>query len=122
MENDEYTEFKTFLCSRVLVYPITFVTFHNLFHLHYAFYAQKIGINFHLKKFQMPFTERANELQMLPSKLLRYEDWEILDLNQSEFDNLTLPDKFDLLDSWIRSAKQKQIAKGILPPEGTQYV
>jgi hypothetical protein len=35
--NVDYTDFKAFLNIRCFVYPITFMSLHNLFTLHYAF-------------------------------------------------------------------------------------
>lgn len=44
----KYTEMKSFLNQKCLVYPIVFMTLHNLFNLHYVFYDFKIAINYHV--------------------------------------------------------------------------
>lgn len=47
----KYLNFKAFLNAKLLVYPLSFMTKHNLFLLHYVFNDFKIAINFHLEKF-----------------------------------------------------------------------
>lgn len=47
----KYGEFKKFLTTRCYVYPYTFMHFHNVFILHFAFVDQKIAVNYHLNKF-----------------------------------------------------------------------
>ena len=52
IESDKaYYNFKGFLNARCFVYPISFMTIHNLFLMHFVFNDQKIAINFHLEKF-----------------------------------------------------------------------
>ena len=52
IEQDKaYYNFKGFLNARCFVYPISFMTLHNLFLMHFVFNEQKIAINFHLEKF-----------------------------------------------------------------------
>lgn len=108
-----YQELKAFLNQKCLVYPIVFMTQHNLFNLHYVFYEQKIAINYHLDKMCPPFTKRPSELQKMASKLLKYQDWEILDLSEQEFRNWQTQEKIDNLKGWLREAKQRQIEKGV---------
>jgi hypothetical protein len=67
---------------------------HNLFLLHYVFNDQKIAINFHLEKYTpRERAERANEMQKLSAKVLKYEGWEILDLTEKEFKNWTYDER-----------------------------
>jgi hypothetical protein len=49
-KENAYYNFKAFLNGRCLVYPISFLTVHNLFLMHFAFVKEKIAINFHLEK------------------------------------------------------------------------
>ena len=51
----EYINFKIFMTGHCLVFPIQFINFHNLLHLHFCFNEFKIAINFHLKKYSRPF-------------------------------------------------------------------
>ncbi len=64
------------------------MTMHNLFTLHYVFMEHKIGIQFHLEKLCQP-NKKASEMQKLPTKVLKLQGWEILDLTESEFKNWT---------------------------------
>ena len=50
-QDKEYYNFKSFLNARCFVYPISFMTVHNLFLLHFVFNDLKIAINYHLDKF-----------------------------------------------------------------------
>jgi hypothetical protein len=79
---------------------------HNLFTLHYVFYNQKISIQFHLDKLSKP-DKKASEMQKLPSKLLKLEGWEILDLTESEFKNWTYDERINQIQGWLRAAKEK---------------
>ena len=102
-----YQELKAFLNQKCLVFPIVFMTQHNLFNLHYVFYEQKIAINFHLTKVCPPFTKRPSELQKMASRLLKYKDWEILDLSEQEFNNWTAQEKVENVKGWLTEAKQR---------------
>ena len=47
---DEYKNFKIYLCTKVFVFPTVLVSYHNLFNLHFVFPKQKMAIQYHLKK------------------------------------------------------------------------
>jgi hypothetical protein len=49
-----YKDFRAFLTGHCNVYPTPFMSVHNLFTLHFVFYNEKIGIQFHLDKFGKP--------------------------------------------------------------------
>jgi len=122
-KNTEYYNFKSFLNVKCFVYPISFMTVHNLFLLHYVFNEQKIAINFHLQKL-MP-TERPDkptEMQKLASKVLKNEGWEILDLSEKEFRNWTYDERISNVKGWLKEAKERQIKKGIIDAKPKQYV
>ncbi len=85
----KYYEFKGFLNSRCFVYPIPFMTMHNLFLVHYVFHEEKIAINFHIEKTLIYGRPEPTEFQRLAGKLLKYEGWEILDLSELEFNTWT---------------------------------
>lgn len=84
--HSEYSDFKAFLNGHCFVYPVPFVTIDNLLPLHFVWWDYKIAINFHLKKLSIPKHGRSSEMQKLPAKLMRQEKWEILDLDEAEFD------------------------------------
>jgi len=109
----KYFEMKCFLNQKCLVYPIVFMTEHNLFNLHYVFYDQKIAINYHLEKMCRPFVKQPSELQKLPAKLLKHEGWEVLDLSEHDFKNWKHDEKIANVKGWLKEAKERQIAKGI---------
>jgi hypothetical protein len=61
IERDKaYYNFKSFLNARCFVYPVSFVTVHNLFLMHFVFAGLKIAINFHLEKYTP--TERLDKV------------------------------------------------------------
>ena len=63
MQTDKtYYKFKGFLNARCFVYPISFMTLHNLFLMHYVFNDQKIAINFHLEKFLPTYNSKPTEM------------------------------------------------------------
>jgi len=61
-KNSDFLEIKSFLNQKILVYPIFFMTLHNLMNMHYVFWDQKICIQYHLTEYNMPFTKQPNEL------------------------------------------------------------
>jgi len=63
--DEEYTKFKAFLNVRCYLYPIPFMTMHNLFILHYVFNDFKIAINYHLSKFIPGENLQPTEMQKL---------------------------------------------------------
>lgn len=101
-----YKDFRSFLTGHCNVYPTPFMTMHNLFTLHYVFYNFKIGIQFHLDKFGKP-DKKASEMQKLPSKLLKLEGWEILDLTESEFKNWSYDERIKQIKGWLKEAKER---------------
>jgi hypothetical protein len=63
------------------------MTLHNLLGIHFAFYDEKIAINYHVKNRGVPFTHEPSEMQKLDSKILRFENWEVLDLSEKQFED-----------------------------------
>ena len=61
-KDSEYEDFKAFLTGQCLVFPVHFMTFHNLFQLHYVFREHKIAINYHLDKYTRPFDKKASAM------------------------------------------------------------
>ena len=43
-KDEQFQEMKTYLCQRHLVYPNGMTTYYNLYHLHFTFRRQKMGI------------------------------------------------------------------------------
>jgi hypothetical protein len=104
-----YFEMKCFLNQKCLVYPIVFMTQENLFNLHYVFYEHKIAINYHVESKCLPFTKNASEMQKLCAKMMRLQDWEVLDLSEKEFRDWKTQEKVDNVKGWLKEAKEKQI-------------
>ena len=110
----KYLDMKAYLNRKLLVFPICFMTLENLFNLHYVFSEQKIAINYFIKE-HTPTSDlrEPTELQKLTAKLLKYQDWEILNLTEEEFNEWKTQEKLDNIKGWLQEAKAKQIAKGI---------
>jgi len=77
------------------------VTVNNLFNLHFVFYEKKIGIQFHLDKYGKP-DKQCSEMQRLPSKIMKLEGWEILNLTEAEFNNWTYDQRVEQIKGWLR--------------------
>lgn len=93
--------------QKILVYPVYFMTLHNLMNMNYVFWDQKICIQYHIMDQCLPFTKQPSEMQKLTSKLLRYEGWEVLDLSQKDFKNWEKNEKVSNLKEWLLAAKAK---------------
>ena len=114
MTDLKYVEMKGFLNQKCLVYPTVLMTLHNLVNIHFAFNDEKIAINYYIKDHCKPFSHQPNELQKLGSKILRYENWEILDLSEKDFEDWRTQEKVDEIKGWLIEAKDRQIKKGVL--------
>lgn len=117
-----YMQFKAFMHAQCFVYPLAFCTQHNLFMLHFVFGDYKIAVNYHLKKLCKREDYQPSEMQKLPQKLMKLEGWEVWDLSEQDFEAWTLDERIDNVKNWLKEAKQRQIEKGIVPAEATQYV
>lgn len=54
-EGDQaYKDFRAFMTAHCNVYPVPFMTMHNLFTCHYVFHEHKICVQFHLEKLCKP--------------------------------------------------------------------
>jgi len=100
-------EMKAFLNQKCFVYPIVFMTLHNMFNLHYVFWDQKIAINYHLKHLCPPQTKQPSEKMKLSSQLLAHEGWEILDLSEEDFREWGQYEKIDQIKGWLKAAKER---------------
>ena len=82
---------------------------------------QQVAIQFHLEK----YSKRdgcSSEMQKLTSRVMRLHDWEVLDLDETEFKSWDYNKRVDEVKGWLRSARDKQIEKGIIQKEETKYV
>lgn len=124
IEQDKaYYQMKAFLNGRCFVYPISFMTLHNLFLMHFVFNEQKIAINFHLEKFTpSESSTKPTEMQKLSAKLLKLEGWEVLDLAEGEFKTWTYDQRIQNVTGWLKEAKERQVKKGIIDAKPKQYV
>jgi hypothetical protein len=61
-------------------------------------------------------------MQKLPSKILRLQDWEVLDLDESEFKSWDYNQRISEIQGWLRAAKEKQMEKGVIERVPTVYV
>ncbi len=102
-------EFKGFLNSRCFLYPIPFITHHNLFILHNCFPNHKIAINYHLEKFIPSEKKDPTEMQKLSQKVMKWEGWEILDLSEKEFKDWTYHERIENIVGWVKAAKDRQV-------------
>jgi hypothetical protein len=100
----KYFEMKSFLNQKCLVYPINFMTVHNLFNLHFVFNEPKIAIQYHVKELCRPFSKQPSAKQKL-TKILKHEGWEILDVSEKDFKNWTLDEKLENIKGWLKEAK-----------------
>lgn len=78
-----------------------------MFTLHYAFNDYKIAINFHLEKFLKPDNLEVSEMQKLSNKVLKHEQWEILDLSEKEFNSWTYYERIDNVKGWLSAARER---------------
>jgi hypothetical protein len=46
-------------------------------------------------------------MQKLPSKILKLEGWEVLDLSEKEFNDWLTPDKATNIKAWLKEAKER---------------
>ncbi len=123
LESDpKYYDFKCFLTAKCFVYPIPFMSFHNLFLLHYVFDGYKIAINYHLDNTLIYGKKEPTELQKLSGKLMNYEGWEVLELSELEFNDWTYEERINNIKGWIKEAKQRQVKKGIIEAQPRVYV
>lgn len=53
---------------------------------------------------------------------MKLEGWEILNLTEKEFKNWTYEERIDQIKGWLRAARERQIAKGVLPKNPPVYV
>lgn len=88
------------------------MSFENLFISHFVFYDQKVAINFHVKDLCLPFTDEPSEMQKLPSKMLRLQNWEVLDLSEKEFRDWKTDEKMTNLKGWLKEAYERQVTAG----------
>jgi len=47
-------------------------------------------------------------MQKLPSKILKFEGWEILDLAEAEFKTWDYEDRIKQIKGWLKAALEKQ--------------
>ena len=100
----DYLDFRAFMTGHCNVYPTPFMTHKNMFTLHFTFLEQKICIFFHLNKFCKP-DKTASEMQKLPGKVLRLDDWEVLDLTEAEFKSWNYDQRVSEIKGWLKAAK-----------------
>jgi hypothetical protein len=54
--------------------------------------------------------------------VLKQEGWEILDVTEAYFKDLTYHQRLNFIQGWIKEAKERQIVKGIVPAVPPKYV
>lgn len=82
---------------------------------------QQVAIMFHLKKYSMK-DGKSSEMQKLAARVLRLHGFEVLDLDESEFKSWDYNKRVDEVKGWLRTARDRQIEKGIIEKEETKYV
>jgi hypothetical protein len=116
---DKYPEFaslKAMLNGRLILFPVSHLVLENMFIVHNSWEHKKMGINVWLERDLVPKSSppRVNRQALVHSKILKYDGWEILDVNWEEFMNLggqNQRDKF--LHEWYYATCKKQEEKGI---------
>jgi len=76
---------------------------------------------FHLEKYSKK-DGKASEMQKLSARVLRLHDWEVLDLNETDFKSWDYKKRIDEIKGWLRTARDRQMEKGIIEKEETKYV
>ena len=61
-------------------------------------------------------------MQKLAAKVMKYDGWEILDLSERDFKSWDFEDRVGNIKGWIKSAKERQVKKGIMDAVPKQYV
>ena len=61
-------------------------------------------------------------MQKLSAKILRLHGWEVLDLDEAEFKTWDYVKRCNEVKGWLRSARDRQIEKGIIEKEEPKYV
>uniref|UniRef100_A0A7S3IRH5 Uncharacterized protein n=1 Tax=Strombidium inclinatum TaxID=197538 RepID=A0A7S3IRH5_9SPIT len=117
VSHPEYHRMKCFLNQKVMVFPVVFQTFNNLMNMNFIFNDEKLIIQYHPEFKCRRSNGMPSAMQKLPSKLMRYEGWEVLDLAEKEFNNWNRDDKINNVKGWLLEARAKQAEKGVCPKE-----
>jgi len=112
-DHEEYQNFLRILSTFKLEQTV-FYTFENTFQVHYAYPEMKIGIMLYLDKDMVPGTMRINESRLIPSKVLKLQGWEILDISYTQFIEMGRDNAIKYLKEWLTLASDIQVEKGII--------
>lgn len=106
--------FVNYLVNKFLLYPVNFYSIGNTFMVRHCFKDFKIGVNF-FGIHELTYTERKiNARQKLDSKILNYQDWEILNMSELEHLNMDAEERDTFYKEWFTQAKERQKEKGIV--------
>jgi hypothetical protein len=106
--------FVNYLVNKFLIYPINFYSIGNAFMVRHSFREFKIGVNF-FGTHELNYSERRiNARQKLDSKLLGYQQWEILNMSELDHLNMDSEERDTFYREWFTQAKEKQKEKGLV--------
>jgi len=114
--DDRFIHFKTLLNVKLGLYPMISTCFNNLFIINFYWETRKIGINLHLDRDYVPKSDpiRINEHARMHSKMLKLNDWIILDLTWDEYMNIGNQDKRDeFIQNWFTKSCKEQKDRGV---------
>ena len=125
----EFESFGSWLVQNIQVIPTIFLTWNNLFNIHYAFKSQQVAIMLHRDQSlvaggetQGDTTFRANSLELLTAKVLRLHNWVVLDLTWREIQDNGFPWVLKLVRDFLKVARDKQVERKIIKAKEPKYV
>ncbi len=116
----EYGDFLRMLSTFKLATTV-FYTYENTFLVHYAFPRLKVGIRLYLDNELVPGTMRIAENKLVPSRLLRQRQWQIMDISYRHFIEMGKNPAMKYLENWLSTAADLQAAKDLIPPKPRYY-
>lgn len=113
-DSESKVEFFLYLLKRLFLVPVNYLVIHNVFLLRACMHSSKVAINFYSKAETLASSGRIPSKELLNSKILSYEGWEILDISETYNSSMLTTDRDNFYREWLKSAKEKQIKKGII--------
>jgi len=119
-EKDERNvHFKGILNKRLVIFPVPYVVYENMFMIHYTVEHRKIGFNLFFEKDYVWKSNpvRITKLAEIHSKMMRLDGWELLDISWDKYVSLGKQEARDkYIEDWYNQATEIQKEKGIIKP------